>query len=113
MNAPAKTLLAIAALAALPGLAFARDHKKKGTGVQVSWKDVPAAVQTTMQSNAAGGKVVEVNKENVNGVWYYYGEVKGTDRKWTKVYVLESGVLMKVEPDNARNKRKHKPLFGG
>lgn len=113
MNAAAKALLAITALAALPGLAFAKDHKKKGNAFQVSWKDVPAAVQTTMQSNAAGGKVVVVDKENVNGVWYYYGEVKGTDHKWTKVYVLESGALMKVEPDNARNKRKHKSLFGG
>ena len=112
MNAAAKTLLAITALAALPGLAFARDHKKKATGVQVYWKDVPAAVQTTIQSNAAGGKVVEVDKEAVNGVFFYYAEVKGTDRKWTKVYVTETGSLMKVEPDNARNNRKHKPLFG-
>jgi hypothetical protein len=112
MSAATKTLLAIAALAALPGLAFA-NHKKKSTGVQVYWKEVPAAVQTTMQSNAAGGKVVEVEKETVNGVGFYHAEVKGTDRKWTKVYVTESGALMKVEPDNARNKRKHKPLFGG
>jgi hypothetical protein len=112
MNAAAKTLLAITAFAALPGLAFAKDHKKKATGIQVYWKEVPAAVQTTMQSNAAGGKVIEVEKETVSGVVYYYGEVKGTDRKWTKVYVTEAGDLMKVEPDNARNKRKHKPLFG-
>jgi len=112
MNAAAKTLLAITALAALPGLALAKDHKKKSAGVQVYWKDVPAVVQTTMQSNAAGGKVIEVEKETVSGVVYYYGEVKGTDHKWTKVYVTESGALMKVEPDNARNKRKHKPLFG-
>ena len=111
MNAAAKTLLTITALAALPGLAFAKDHKKKA-GVQVYWKDVPAAVQTTMQSNAAGGKVTEVETETVNGVVYYYAEVKGTDHKWTKIYVTESGALMKVEPDNARNKRKHKPLFG-
>ena len=112
MNAASKTLLAITALAALPGLAFAKNHKKKA-GVEVYWKEVPAVVQTTMQSNAAGGKVVEVEKENVNGVLFYYGEVKGTDRKWTKIYVTESGALMKVEPDNSRNGRKHKPLFGG
>ena len=111
MNTAAKIFLIISALVALPGLVLARDHKKK-TGVEVSWKDVPAPVQTTMQSNAAGGKVVEVDKETVNGVLYYYGEIKGTDHKWTKVYVTESGTLMKVEPDNARNKRKHKPLFG-
>jgi hypothetical protein len=113
MNAAARSLLAITALAALPCLAFAKEHKKKSTGVRVNWKDVPAAVQTTTQSNAAGGKVVEVNKETVNGVLFYYAEVKGIDRKWTTIYVTESGTLVKVEPDNARNKRKHKPLFGG
>jgi hypothetical protein len=113
MHPAVKTLLAITALAALPGLAFAKEHKKKGNGVEVSWKDVPPVVQTTMETNAAGGKVVEVEKETVNGAVFYYGEVKGTDHKWTKVYVTESGALMKVEPDNARNKRKHKPLFGG
>ena len=41
----------------------------------------------------------------------YCSEVKGTDGKWTKVYATEAGTLLKVEPDNARNKRKHKPLF--
>jgi hypothetical protein len=112
MNPIATILLAITALAALPGVAFAKNHEKKAGGVRVDRKDVPAAVQTTMQSNAAGGKVVEVTRETVNGVLYYYAEVRGTDRKWTKIYVTESGALVKVEPDNARNKRKHKPLFG-
>jgi uncharacterized membrane protein YkoI len=111
MNATAKILLTITALA-LPGSAFAKEHKKKAAGVRVSRKDVPAAVQTTIQSNAAGGKVTEVDKETVNGVPFYYAEVKGTDRKWMKVYVTETGTLMKVEPDKARNNRKHKPLFG-
>jgi hypothetical protein len=112
MNATTKTLLTITALAALPGSAFAKDHVQKAVGARVSWKDVPAAVQTTIQSNAAGGKVVEVDKETANGVLFYLAEVKGTDGKWTKVYVTDTGTLMKVEADNARNKRKHRPLFG-
>lgn len=112
MTAILKTLLTIAALAALPGSAFAKDHQKKATGIRASWKDLPAAVQITIQSNAAGGKVVEVDKETANGALFYYAEVKGTDRKWMKVYVTDTGTLIKVEPDNARNKRKHKPLFG-
>ncbi len=111
MKATAKTLLTIAALAALPGSAFAKG-KKKAPGVIVSWKDVPATVQTTIQRSAAGGKVVEVDKETRNGVLFYYAEVKGTDGKWVKVYVTDTGTLMKMEPDKARNKRKHKPLFG-
>ena len=47
-----------------------------------------------------------------NGGLLYRAEVKGTDGKWTKVYVTDAGALLKVEPDKARNKRKHKPLFG-
>ena len=111
VNAAIKTLLTIAALAALSGSTFAKDHTKK-TGVTVNWKDLPAAVQATIQSNAAGGKVVEVDKETANGALFYCAEVKGTDRKWIKVYVTDTGTLIKVEPDKARNNRKHKPLFG-
>jgi hypothetical protein len=57
--------------------------------------------------------VKEVEKETAaNGVVFYCAEVKGTDGRWIKVYVNDAGALMKTEPDNARNKRKHKPLFG-
>jgi hypothetical protein len=96
MNVIAKTLLTITLLAALPGATFAKDHKKTPAGVKVRWKEVPAVVQTAIPNGAA----------------FYCTEVKGTDRKWTKVYVTDAGALIKVEPDNARNKRKHKPLFG-
>jgi hypothetical protein len=106
-----KTLLALTAFVALTSSAFAKKEKKP-RGPSVSWKDVPVAVQTTIQKNLAAGKVKEVNKETVNGIIYYYAEVKGTDGKWTKICVTDTGTLVKVEPDNARNKRKHKPLFG-
>jgi hypothetical protein len=110
--ATARNLLAIALLAAaLPDSALAKD-KKKAPGDRVNWNEVPAAVQATIQSNSSGGKVVEVVKETKNSVLFYYAEVKGTDRKWNKIYVTEAGVLIKVEPDKARNNRKHKPLFG-
>jgi hypothetical protein len=111
MTATAKTLLTILALAALSSSAFAKT--KKEVGAKVSWKEVPAAAQTAIQANAAGGKVVEVAKETANNVLFYLAEVRGTDRKWSKVYVTDTGSLMKVEPDKARNNRKHKPLFGG
>jgi hypothetical protein len=111
MTATAKTLLMILALAALSSSAFAKT--KKAVGAQVRWKEVPAAAQTAIQSNAAGGKVVQVDKETANNILFYLAEVKGTDGKWSKVYVTDTGSLMKVEPDKARNNRKHKPLFGG
>ena len=110
MNLTAKTFLTITVLAALSASAFAKG--KKPPPLIVPRRDVPAAVWATIESNAAGGKVTEVTKETINGILYYYGEVKGADRQWTKICVRETGELVKVEPDKARNKRKHKPLFG-
>jgi hypothetical protein len=107
-----KIFLALIALSALASPAFAKEHRKS-PGTIIPWKDVPAPIQATMQSGAGGGKVKEVQKETAaNGVVIYWAEVKGTDGKWTKIYVNDAGVLLKSEPDNARNKRKHKPLFG-
>jgi hypothetical protein len=107
-----KIFLTILALLTLACPAFAKDHRKN-PGMMVNWKDLPAPVQATIQSNAGSGKVKEVEKGTpANGAVFYCAEVKGTDGKWTKIYVTEAGVLMKTEPDNARNKRKHKPLFG-
>jgi hypothetical protein len=87
--------------------------KPKSPAALVKWKDVPAAARTTIETNAAGGKVKEIEKHAANGLTFYCAEVKGTDGKWSKVYVKEAGDLIRAEPDNARNKRKHKPLFGG
>jgi hypothetical protein len=111
MNAIAKTLLMLSVLSVLAGSAFAKDHQK-ASGVSVRWKEVPVVAQTTIQNNAGGGKVREVEKETANGGLLYRAEVKGIDGKWTKVYVTDAGALLKVELDKARNKRKHKPLFG-
>jgi hypothetical protein len=98
-------------LVSLASPAFAKKVRKPVT--IVNWKAVPATVQATVQTNAGTGKVKEVQKETAaNGVVFYCAEVKGPDGKWTKIYVNDAGVLMKTEPDNARNKRKHKPLFG-
>ena len=91
--------------------AFAKKRPPRGTIVK--WKEVPAAVQMTMQTNSGGGKIKEVRQETADGFTFYCAELKGTDGKWSKIYVRDAGALIRVEPDNARNKRKHKPLFGG
>src|SRR5437763_14976355 len=106
MNTITRILLTMVALAALIFSASAK--QKKPPPPIVPWKDVPAVVQVTMQNNAAGGKVTEVTKETVNGILYYYGEVKGADRKWRKICVGGTGILVKVEPDKARNRDKHR-----
>ncbi|MEY2482829.1 MAG: hypothetical protein QOK24_1357 [Verrucomicrobiota bacterium] len=104
------TFRAILAVTLFSSPAFAKGTKAPGEIVK--WKEIPAAVQTTIQTSAAGGKVVEVQKIAMNGAFIYCAEVKATDGKWMKVYTTDAGALMKTEPDNARNKRKHKPLFG-
>jgi hypothetical protein len=107
----AKILSIVLILVAFTDPAWAKS-KKKSPGVFVSWRDVPSLVQNTIQTGAAGGKIKETQKVVTPNGSIYCAEVKGTDGKWTKVYATETGTLLKVEPDNARNKRKHKPLFG-
>ena len=85
------TYLVIAAFLFLGAPAFAKKNKKP-PGVLVKLKDVPAPVQATFQTNASGGKVKEVEKETVNGQIIYLAEVKGTDGKWSKIYVKEAEI---------------------
>lgn len=112
MKLTMKTRLVIALIAALSASAFAK-HDKKRSDNAVEWKTVPAAAQAAIQSNANGGKVTEVTKELKNGVTVYRAEVKEHGGKMFKVAVTDTGTLLKVKEDTAKNKRKHKPLFGG
>jgi hypothetical protein len=107
----AKILSLLLVLAALANPALAKE-KKKPAGVFVSWREVPSLAQSTIQTAAAGGKIKETQKVTTANGSIYCAEVKGTDGKWSKVYATQAGTLLKVEPDNARNKRKHRPLFG-
>jgi len=98
-------------LVTLSGSAFAKKNQPPA-GQFVSWKQVPGPVQSVLQTAVNGGKVKETRKLSVNSGIVYCAEVKGADGQWSKVYATEAGGLLKVEPDKARNKRKHKPLFG-
>ena len=98
-------------LVTLSGSAFAKKNQPPA-GQLVSWKQVPGTVQSVLQTAVNGGKVKEIRKLTVSSSIVYCAEVKGTDGQWSKVYATEAGALLKVEPDKARNKRKHKPLFG-
>lgn len=106
----ARSFLGFLLIFTLTASALAKNHKP-APGVVVPWKQVPPAVQATLQTAAAGGKVKETRKLTSNSGTTYCAEVKGADGKWIKVYATEAGALLKTEPDNARNKRKHKPLF--
>jgi hypothetical protein len=111
MKLTIKTTLATLLLGMFCSSAFAK-HEKKHPDNVVDWKTVPAAAQSAIQSNANGGKVTEVTKELKNGVTVYRAEVKEEAGKMFKVAVTDTGTLLKVKEDTAKNKRKHKPLFG-
>ena len=111
MRTTLKVFVSIGAFVFITGSVFAKSHRKT-PGVIVKWKELSAPVQATIQANAAGGRIKDVEKDTANGLIYYCAEVKGTDGKWSKIYVKDAGDLIRSEPDNARNKRKHKPLFG-
>jgi hypothetical protein len=111
MRTTLKVFVSVGAFVLITDSAFSKSHRKP-PGVIVKWKELSAPVQTTIQANAAGGKIREVEKDTANGLVFYCAEVKGTDGKWSKIYVKDAGDLIRSEPDNARNKRKHKPLFG-
>jgi hypothetical protein len=106
-----KMAVTAALLVTLCSSGFAK-HDNKRPNNAVDWKIVPGAVQTTIQNNANGGKVTQVTKELKNGVTVYRAEVKEHDGKMLKVAVTDTGTLLKVKEDTAKNKRKHKPLFG-
>lgn len=106
-----RTLLVFTLMTALVATSFAKANKKPAPTL-ATWKEIPPSAQTTIQTAAAGGKIKEIQKITTGPGVVYCAEVKGSDGKWTKVYVDAPGALMKVEPDKARNNRKHKPLFG-
>lgn len=85
--------------------------RPKKTGEEVSWRDVPAAAQATMQQNAGGAKVARITNQTKNGTLIYSAEVKERDGKLNRVVVTDAGKLLGVKEE--KSKHKHRPLFGG
>lgn len=105
-------VLTLRSLLALGSSADAKEKKQKQkSGEEVSWKEVPVAVQTTVQQNAAGGKIGTVTKQTKNGVLIYSAEVKEPDGKYNRVAVTDAGKLLGVKEE--KGKKKHWSLFGG
>lgn len=74
-----------------------KNHEKDDV---VAWKDVPAAVQTTIKTEAKGGTVIEVEKSSKKGKEVFEAKVKGTDGKTIEIKVAADGKLLKVEAEN-------------
>ena len=107
-----KAVLGAVVLAgAVSGIVFAAERAKeqgKEEEVKVAWKDVPVAVQTTIQANLKGGTVTEVEKDTEDGKVAYTAKVKGADGKISEVEVAEDGKLIKIEADDNDAEGGHK-----
>lgn len=79
------------------GLSSSAFAKGRGVREKVDWKDVPAAVQTTIQENAAGGTIRSIEKRTRRGEVTYTADVKGTDGKRSEIEVSSSGKLLEIE----------------
>jgi uncharacterized membrane protein YkoI len=88
---------AVAVAMALPASADGKEGKKKE---DIKLDDCPVAVQKTIRDNAAGGEIIEVEKEiKKDGTVVYEAEVKTPNGKKVDIQVAEDGKLIKVEAD--------------
>lgn len=90
---------------ALSGLVLAQE--KKGKGLQV--KDLPAAVQKTVQDNLKGGEIKNIGKEKEDGVEQYEVEsvLNGKTRDFNvdakgTLLVMEEGTTIDAIPAAAK-----------
>ena len=90
------SLLAFALVGGIAATVLADKNHEKEKDHAVAWKDVPAAVQTTIASEAKGGTVIEVEKSSKKGKDVFEAKVKGTDGKTTEIKVAADGKLLKV-----------------
>jgi hypothetical protein len=87
-----RALTVLFAIVALGGSAMAQ--AKKGTGLPL--KDLPAAVQKTVQANLQGGEIKNIAKEKEDGVEQY--EVESALNGKTRDFNVDSkGALLVME----------------
>lgn len=97
MKMLAKTIT-VAALGALAAFGITNATAGDESEQKVQLADCPAAVQKTINDNANGGQVVEVEKETKkDGTVVYEAEVKKTDGTEIEIEVAEDGTLIDIE----------------
>ena len=91
------------ALGGLGGSAFA--HGKGGK--KVTMDQLPSAVQSTFQKEAAGGQIEELRSEQRSGKTIYEGEVV-SNGKGTELKVSEDGsILKRGAPHDEATEKEH------
>jgi len=99
-------LIGTASLAVLGGIAVAgviAKEKEEENEVKMAFKDVPAAVQKTIQREAMGAAVATVDKEKDGGKTVYEADAKIDGHNY-EIRVGEDGLLLKKALDEEDEK---------
>jgi uncharacterized membrane protein YkoI len=95
-----RTLLALSvaaatALSVVPAaLAEAEENEQKVTVDQL-----PPAVRKTLEKEAAGGKILEIEKERERGKTVYEAQIIKNGQKW-EIEIAEDGKVLDREQEN-------------
>lgn len=91
-----KAIAIITVLALTTAIASARTQRR-----EIRLTDCPQAVQSTIQGNARGGHIDEVDFISIDGKDIYIAEVEQPQDRDLKVYVSGNGTLVKTLEDIA------------
>ena len=86
---------AILGITTTAGLVYAGDEENE-TKQKVEMRDLPAAVQKTIQDNLGGGTVTETAKETKGDQTYYEAQIQKTGGEKVEIKVAEDGTLVGV-----------------
>jgi len=86
---------AILGITTTAGLVYAGDEENE-TKQKVEMRDLPAAVQKTIQDNLGGGTVTETAKETKGDKTYYEAQVQKSGGEKVEIQVAEDGTLVGV-----------------
>jgi hypothetical protein len=86
---------AILGITTTAGLVYAGDQENE-TKQKVEMRDLPAAVQKTIQDNLGGGTVTETTKETKGDKTYYEAQVQKSGGEKVEIKVAEDGTLVGV-----------------
>ena len=86
---------AILGITTTAGLVYAGDEENE-TKQKVEMRDLPAAVQKTIQDNLGGGTVTETAKETKRDKTYYEAQVQKSGGEKVEIKVAEDGTLVGV-----------------
>ena len=89
----------ISAMAGLAGGCQCCNCECEDDGVEVARADVPAAVMATIEREAMGGKIGEIERETEDGKVVYVAEVTINGEEW-EIEVAEDGKLIEKEREH-------------